>query len=197
MNRKYALVATGAAAFLVVGSGLAVAGIPGPDGVIKSCYTKSTGAIKIIDSEASCKSGETTLTWNQKGAKGDVGPVGPAGPKGDSGAPGPEGPAGPAGQDGATGPTGATGPAGPAGGVAGWELVRVSVASDSSTWNIASGTADAKCSAGKKILGGGVLAGEGTIKHSYPDRFSGAAWVGGISTSTKEFIVYAICATVS
>jgi hypothetical protein len=92
--------------------------IPAPDGTIWSCYTKSTGTMRIIDSGTSCKSGETSLQWNQKGLTGATGPQGSVGPAGPAGAIGPQGPKGDPGANGATGPQGPkgdTGPAGPAG----------------------------------------------------------------------------------
>jgi Collagen triple helix repeat (20 copies) len=135
-NRRALVLAAGVAALLVVG-GTALATIPGGDGVIKSCYTKGTGALRVIDSSTSqCKTGEAALSWNQKGPKGDTGaqgprgydgqtgPTGPAGadglpgPEGQQGDPGPEGlqgVPGPRGLVGPTGPAGQTGPAGPAG----------------------------------------------------------------------------------
>ena len=75
-------------------SGMALASIPGPDGVIDACYTKSGSSLRIMDSEASCKSNETSLSWNQ------TGPPGPPGPQGEQGPPGPQGPEGPQGPPG-------------------------------------------------------------------------------------------------
>ena len=91
---------------------VAYASIPGSNGVISSCYTKSTGTIRVIDSAATCKTGETSLNWNQQGAAGLPGPKGdpgPPGPKGDPGDPGPKG------DPGAPGPKGDPGPPGPPG----------------------------------------------------------------------------------
>ena len=137
-SRRSLVLAAGVAALLVAG-GAALATIPGGDGVIKGCYAKKDGALRVIDSAASCRAGESTLTWNQKGPKGDRGPQGPRGydgqtgptgpagadgadglpgqhgPQGDMGDPGPQGPPGPRGAVGPTGPAGQTGPAGPAG----------------------------------------------------------------------------------
>ncbi|SDH86161.1 Collagen triple helix repeat-containing protein [Actinokineospora alba] len=186
MKRRNVVTTAAAIGILVIGGGIAVAEIPGPDGVIKSCYTKSTGTIKVIDSAASCRSGETTLTWNQKGAKGDIGP---AGPKGDPGEPGPAGPQGPSGP---AGPAGAPGPTGPAGGLSGYEIVY----SDGLDANGSVGTA--QCPEGKKVLGGGVLsAGTGPITYSYPDRFSESAWHGRTQGPDTGFRTYAICAEAS
>jgi hypothetical protein len=47
---------------LVVGiGGSALASIPGPNGVINSCYSNTTGAVRVIDSAASCGPAETQL----------------------------------------------------------------------------------------------------------------------------------------
>jgi hypothetical protein len=67
------------------------ASIPDQNGVIHACYVKSGGSLRVIDSAASCKSTETSLDWNQKGATGLRGPTGPkgsTGPKGTTGASG-------------------------------------------------------------------------------------------------------------
>lgn len=80
-----------------------------------ACVTTATGAIDIVSKTATCKAGQTKISWNQ------AGPAGPAGPKGATGATGPAGPkgaagaTGPAGPKGATGATGAQGPQGPQG----------------------------------------------------------------------------------
>jgi hypothetical protein len=139
-SRRSLVLAIGVAAVLV-GGGAALATIPGSDGVIKGCYAKKDGTLRVIDSAttAQCKPTENALTWNQKGPKGDTGaqgprgyegqtgptgPMGPAGedglpgqdgPQGDPGDQGPQGPPGPRGAVGPTGPAGQTGPAGPAG----------------------------------------------------------------------------------
>ena len=59
-------------AVLVAGTigGVAYASIPGPNGTIYGCYNTTTGALRIIDSAATCGSGENLLTWNQTGAVG-------------------------------------------------------------------------------------------------------------------------------
>ncbi len=77
--------------------------------VINACRSKSTGALRVPTSGASCKSDEQALQWNVRGVAGPAGPMGVAGPAGATGAPGSTGQAGP------RGPTGATGPQGPAG----------------------------------------------------------------------------------
>lgn len=115
LNTRPKLLAALGTLALAIAAGTAYASIPGPDGVIHSCYTKSTGAIRIIDSAANCKSGETSLNWNQTGPAGTPGLAGPIGPKGVTGPAGPAGSAGPAGPQGPKGTTGASGPTGPAG----------------------------------------------------------------------------------
>jgi hypothetical protein len=65
------------AAVVVLGGGaFAVASIPGPSGVIKSCVEKAgsaKGAVRVIDSANTCRSGERTMRWNQKGRRGAAG----------------------------------------------------------------------------------------------------------------------------
>ena len=91
----------------LIGGGIASATIPS-NNVIDACYSKSGGALRVIDSSVTaCKQGETSLAWNVQGVKGDQGPIGPEGPVG------PAGPAGPPGADGADGADGQPGPAGP------------------------------------------------------------------------------------
>src|SRR5215204_5654247 len=123
LGTKRWLFAVGIVALLAA-SAVAYGQIPAQDGTIWTCYTKSTGTIRIIDSGASCKNGETSLQWNQKGPAGATGPQGNAGPAGATGPQGPKGDTGPAGPTGATGlqgpkgdvgPAGATGPQGPKG----------------------------------------------------------------------------------
>jgi hypothetical protein len=91
-------------------TGIAVAATRG-SGVIHSCYSTRTGAIRIVK-DANCRPGEKPLAWNRRG------PTGARGARGFKGAAGARGVTGPGG---ATGPFGATGPLGPTGitGVAG------------------------------------------------------------------------------
>jgi hypothetical protein len=113
-RRRTAAVGAATAGVLVVGVGVAFAQIPSQDGVISACYSKSGGALRVVDEGTACKKGETRLTWNQKG---EPGPPGPGGPQGPAGADGAQGPVGPAGADGAAGPQGPAGPAGADGAV--------------------------------------------------------------------------------
>jgi hypothetical protein len=120
MNAFPKLAAATAVLALGVGAAAASGAIPsGSDGMIHGCYQKpgllaNPGDLRVIDKEAgqSCRSNETALPWNQKGAKGDTGARGEPGPKG---SPGPQGEPGQDGQDGQAGAQGPAGPAGPAG----------------------------------------------------------------------------------
>src|SRR2546430_13781839 len=97
--------ALGGGLLVVLAGGVAVASIPDSTGVIYGCYTKSTGTIRIIDrSVTNCKTGETSISWNQAGVQGPTGSQGP------QGAPGPHGPPG---DTGAAGSQGSQGPPGP------------------------------------------------------------------------------------
>jgi alpha-tubulin suppressor-like RCC1 family protein len=91
---------------LAGGAAVAVAAIPDTTtGVITSCLKVKDGSVRIIDAQAGkrCSSGETLLTWNQRGQQGAQGVSGVPG------APGPAGPQGLPGVTGAQGPTGAQG----------------------------------------------------------------------------------------
>ena len=55
---------------VLAGGSVALGAIPGADGVIKGCYDNS-GNLKVIDSAATCNTGSTPISWNQKGPKGD------------------------------------------------------------------------------------------------------------------------------
>lgn len=78
------------------GAAVAYAAIPDRGGVIHACYQKTTGALRVVDSEKDrgCTRAELGLVWNQTGPQGVAGAQGPAGPQGVAG---PQGPAGPAG----------------------------------------------------------------------------------------------------
>jgi hypothetical protein len=104
--------ALGFAALLVALGGMAHAAIPAPDGTIHGCYYRpgvlntGQGDLRVVDHDKPCKSTETRITWNQRGAQGapgPAGPTGPQGPQGDRGLTGATGPQGPKGDDGAPG----------------------------------------------------------------------------------------------
>ena len=91
-------------AMSLLGAAAAWAVIPESDGVIRACYQKQTGVLRVVSSFNQCSThptyGETAISWNQTGNVGPVGPqgatgpVGPQGPTGPQGAPGPQGPEG-------------------------------------------------------------------------------------------------------
>lgn len=102
-------VAAGVFVGSLVSGGLAIAAIPGADGIISACYAARSGALRVVDSASACRADETSLKWNQKGE------IGPQGPIGETGPTGPEGPQGVKGDKGDKVDTGAQGPIGPAG----------------------------------------------------------------------------------
>jgi hypothetical protein len=70
-------------ALLVALGGVAFGSIPGPGGVVKGCYSKSTGSLRVIDSKKHCSTKhERTLSWNQQGVRGVQGIQGIQGSRG-------------------------------------------------------------------------------------------------------------------
>jgi hypothetical protein len=53
--------------------------IPGAGGVIKGCYQKQKGLLRIVDAFSQCSTAENTISWSQTGPPGAVGPQGPTG----------------------------------------------------------------------------------------------------------------------
>jgi hypothetical protein len=101
-----------AAGLLAAAGSLAYAAIPDAQGVIHACRNKSTGDLRLIDTEtrsgpaSTCTLSESPLNWNQTGPQGDTGPQGvpgPVGPQGVTGAQGVQGPPGPSGPSAFTG----------------------------------------------------------------------------------------------
>ena len=67
MRRTRVLLTFGLAALIAVGGGIAIAAVPGADGVLTGCFDKRTGALRIIDvAKQTCRQAETRLTWNQR-----------------------------------------------------------------------------------------------------------------------------------
>jgi hypothetical protein len=221
LGRRTLAVGAASLAALVVGGGVALATIPGTDGVIHTCYAKSGGALRIIDpAQSSCGTGESQLTFNQTGPQGPMGSPGPQGPKGDTGSQGPAGapgakgdtgatgPAGPQGPQGAKGDTGATGPQGPQGdpgpagpqGPPGDGVPPGYVRADSTPWNVnplSEQTVYARCPTGQKVTGGG-FADDGNVNVTYNAPIDGtlSGWrvtaIGSLVGGRIE--AYAICA---
>ena len=76
-SKKIAVTIAGAVAALALGT-FAFAAIPGGGGVIHGCYSTTSGAVRVTDTDTNlpkgCSSKETALDWNQQGPKGDRGP---------------------------------------------------------------------------------------------------------------------------
>ena len=115
--RSFTSALVGAAvATIVVSGSFAIAAIPdSTTKVITVCYTKTSGALRLIDKQAKATCNTKTeieLSWNQQGVKGDQGPqglLGAAGPAGANGQNGFNGLNGLNGLNGAAGPAGAVG----------------------------------------------------------------------------------------
>jgi hypothetical protein len=168
--------------------GIAYASIPGPGGVINGCYLKSGGALRVIDSAAKCKSGETSLNWNQKGPTGARGPTG------------------------ANGTTGATGPTGPSG-TSGYEIVTINDTFTENSPNLTKVFVDnVPCPSGKVVVGGGGsasfdTAGPADVAESYPLVGGGASrWGVGFARldggyfavgDTLTYSIHAVCMNAS
>ena len=203
LRRRPALIATGLAAAVALGTGLAFAAIPGAGGVIHGCYKAQNGQLRVVDSASDCRPSELSINWNQQGPQGIQGPPGPAGPKGDKGDPGIQGPPGPPGPKGDQGDTGDPGPPGPSG-LSGLVVV---TSPPLVVGLFDFGHAEATCPAGKTLIGGGgrigapggfASADAGYLEQSYP---SGNTWfVRGHNTGPfidVDLVAYAFCATVS
>jgi hypothetical protein len=75
----------------VAAGGIAYAAIPDSNGVIRGCYLKKLGVLRVIDpATQQCSSLEVAISWNQtgpQGVKGDKGDPGTNGTNGTDGAP--------------------------------------------------------------------------------------------------------------
>ena len=116
MRSITAAIAAATATAIVVSSSFAIAAIPdSASKLITVCYTKTSGALRLIDKQAgkACNTKtEIDLSWNQQGVKGDQGPqglLGAAGPAGANGQNGFNGLNGLNGLNGAAGPVGVVG----------------------------------------------------------------------------------------
>ena len=196
-------------AALVTAGGVAYASIPASNGTLNGCYRTAggdnQGQLRIVDSASSCRSNETSLTFNQQGVAGPAGPTGPAGPAGpagptgstgatgatgaqgatgatgDKGAIGPSGPQGlkgDTGATGATGPTGATGQTGATGPTGGSGLSGVEYIT--AQVDVGSNTAEsaiASCTGTKHVIGGGFSAERDIDVHYSQPFLSNTAWM--------------------
>ena len=84
---------------LALGAGTVYAAIPNANGKYYACFTKATGAVRLINYPrvSTCPRGQQLISWNAKGPVGPQGPQGPAGAQGIQGEPGLQGPPGEAG----------------------------------------------------------------------------------------------------
>jgi hypothetical protein len=176
MKRGNLLLAALAGALVtgVLAGGIAWAAI-GDGGVIQGCYD-SGGNVKVV-AALPCPKGYTAFQWNQQGPKGDPGPQGSPGANGTNGQNGAPGEPGKDGVDGVS-VTSAPEPAGtncPNGGSKFTALNGITYACDGANgasgvsgleYVVAHGVAtaggkygrfplEARCSPGKKVLGGG------------------------------------------
>jgi hypothetical protein len=217
MNRTITALVTGVVV-LALGGGVALATIPGSGGVIRGCYGKLGGALRVIDT-GQCRPTEAALNWNQAGpqgpqglqgpqgpagSKGDQGAQGPAGQRGpqgdagDPGAPGQQGPQGAQGPQGPAGPQGAPGPQGPAGTLSGYQVVRF----DFDVPNLGWADGKATCPTGKRPVGGGFFTDSENLHvvHNYPSS-DGVSWYILVHNSdlfsTWQAETFAICVDVS
>jgi hypothetical protein len=201
-GRKWIAACAGsAAAFALVGV-TAVVSAQVSTGVISACVSR-TGALALSPA-GGCRTGESSLSWNQQGPAGPTGLAGPSGPQGPTGQIGPagptgaQGPIGPAGATGGVGPQGPIGPAGPAG-------------SFTVNYRMVQGTGGsavrAFCQPGEKLLGGGGFAsgGSNSMSQSFPisDATGVIAWgttavgwqVAAANWNADVVQAYAICAS--
>lgn len=168
---------------LLACGGVALATIPGSNGVISGCYVKpgyaGAGKLRVIDAEAgkTCNSTENPLSWNKQGPRGPQGATGPAGPAG------PQGPKGDKGDPG---------------------LSEYEIVSDSSVVAAggAAGLFTVLCPAGKLALGGGFqtnLFDPGVEFHTSRPYDGGVGWSVDVlnrSGSAASIWVWAVCAKV-
>ena len=182
LTRKAIIVVIAVLGALVAGA-IAYAAIPDANGVIRGCYQKNNGKLRVVSSADDCRNSERAIRWSQQG------PRGPDGPQGRPGPPGPPGPQGPR-------------------GVSDYQVVEnvrrdVPLPIHDDFF--------ASCPAGKRVLGGGgivqLYAPSGFVGLGSPLTFSypimaGTAWVMRVDQlvttgATKANVtVVATCATV-
>jgi hypothetical protein len=171
----YANVMSTAAVVLALGAGgWAVAAIPDRAGVYHACISRSTGQLRMVNSERSCRrTTERAIRWNRTGRTGRPGEPGTPGAAGLQGLKGDNGTPGQPGQPGAAGATNV--------------VVRMNVA-----------TASVDCLPGERAVGGGGTAST-TLVSSRPEPTTGTptGWrvtqsSGGQNTFNPD--TYVICA---
>ncbi len=85
------------------------------NGTIAACFSRSTGALRVVPSGHACHRNEQSLVWNKRGRRGRAGAAGTVGAAGSAGRAGSAGALGPRGATGAPGVAGAPGLLGPRG----------------------------------------------------------------------------------
>ena len=84
-KRDLIAAAAGALTATALAGGVAWAAIPGDGGVIRGCYTKVGGVVRVVDTakgQACLPNLEVPLSWNQQGPKGEPGVNGGTGASG-------------------------------------------------------------------------------------------------------------------
>ena len=70
------------AALVVATSGVAIGSFAPKNGKIVACYSKRTGALRLVEEGRKCRKGEQKIAWNQQGKRGLPGRRGPVGDDG-------------------------------------------------------------------------------------------------------------------
>jgi hypothetical protein len=115
--RRFGLSGIAALCLALLFGTVALAAIPGANGIITGCYDKDSGKLRVIDEQAGkkCDKDQVQLAWNQVGPQGNPGPQGIQGIPGIPGAKGDPGPQGLQGIPGLPGMKGDKGDPGPQG----------------------------------------------------------------------------------
>jgi hypothetical protein len=163
-----------------IAASIAYATIPDTGGVIRSCYDKDNGNVRLIDPASpvkdrnSCRTNERALNWNMQGLKGDSGTNGTNGTNGTDGVDG---------SDGAPGTDG----------ISGYAIV---------SEHFVFGEGTVLCTDGKHVIGGGAEmdASTGTLSASGPHGSIGWHALGKVLNDPGGLLshgiqIMAICAT--
>ena len=57
------------AALVIATGGVAIGSIPAKGGRIAACYSKRTGALRVIDAGDKCRKSEKRIGWNRRGRR--------------------------------------------------------------------------------------------------------------------------------
>jgi hypothetical protein len=63
-------------ALVVATSGVAIGSLAPKNGKIVACYSKRTGALRVVEEGKKCRNGEQKIAWNQRGQRGRRGRAG-------------------------------------------------------------------------------------------------------------------------